>query len=110
MTLERYSDLLEQRDGYKEKKQDSLVKSDVELEKEARQKVMKIMERNFDRLKVKFTDEERFNMFVNTITDYMDPHSNYFPPVEKRSFDEQMSGRFFGYRRFPEGGRGQYKK
>ncbi len=26
----------------------------------------------------------------------MDPHTDYFPPVEKRSFDEDMSGRFFG--------------
>jgi carboxyl-terminal processing protease len=26
----------------------------------------------------------------------MDPHTTFFPPVEKRYFDEQMSGRFFG--------------
>jgi carboxyl-terminal processing protease len=26
----------------------------------------------------------------------MDPHTTFFPPIEKRSFDEQMSGRFFG--------------
>ena len=33
---------------------------------------------------------------VNTITETMDPHTTFFPPVEKRYFDEQMSGRFFG--------------
>ena len=26
----------------------------------------------------------------------MDPHTDYFPPVAKRSFDEDMSGRFYG--------------
>jgi carboxyl-terminal processing protease len=26
----------------------------------------------------------------------MDPHTTFFPPREKRSFDEQMSGRFYG--------------
>lgn len=95
LTLERYSDLLDQRETYKGK-QDSLVKSDAELEKQARDKVMKIMVRSFDRMKAKFNEDERFNMFVNTITLNMDPHSDYFPPVDKRYFDEQMSGRFYG--------------
>ena len=35
-------------------------------------------------------------MLVNTITTSMDPHTTFFPPVEKRYFNEQMSGRFFG--------------
>ena len=73
-----------------------LLKSDAELEKEARQKVSTIMERNFLRLNTKFKEEDRFNMLVNTITSTMDPHTTFFPPLEKRSFDEQMSGRFFG--------------
>jgi carboxyl-terminal processing protease len=42
------------------------------------------------------TDDDRFNIYVNTITETMDPHTTFFPPVEKRYFDEQMSGRFFG--------------
>ena len=54
------------------------------------------MERLYERLKVKMTDDDRFNMFVETIVQTMDPHTDYFPPVEKRYFDEQMSGRFFG--------------
>jgi carboxyl-terminal processing protease len=95
LTLERYNDLLEQREKNKGKK-DFVVKTDVELEKEARDKVSKIMDKSMERFRVKFTDDERFNTYINTITSYMDPHSDYFPPVEKRSFDEQMSGRFFG--------------
>jgi carboxyl-terminal processing protease len=95
MALERYADLVDQREKGKDKK-DFVVKTDAQLETEAREKVGKIMDKSFDRLKTRFTDEERFNSFVNSITSYMDPHSDYFPPVEKRSFDEQMSGRFFG--------------
>jgi carboxyl-terminal processing protease len=95
LTLERYADLLDARDQNKGT-EGFVVKTDAELEKEAREKVIKIMGRSFDRLNNKFTEEERFNMLVNTITTSMDPHTTFFPPVEKRYFNEQMSGRFFG--------------
>ncbi len=95
MALERYTDLLDQQEKNKDKK-DFVKKTEAQLELEAREKVSKIMDKTFDRLKVKFTDDERFNMFINTITSFQDPHSDYFPPIEKRSFDEQMSGTFFG--------------
>ena len=95
LALERYSELLDTREKNKEKK-DFVLKSDIELEKEAREKVGKTMDRNFERMKIRFTDDERFNLFINTITAYMDPHSDYFPPLEKRAFDEQMSGKFYG--------------
>lgn len=95
LALERYVDLLDSREqnkttaGY-------VVKTDAELEKDARNKVSAAMTRTFDRLKIKFNEEERFNMLVNTITSTMDPHTTFLPPLEKRSFDEQMSGRFYG--------------
>jgi carboxyl-terminal processing protease len=95
LTLERYVELLDIRD--KNKGKDSfVVKTDAELEKEARDKVMKIMDRTFDRYKFKFSDDDKFNLFVNTITTMMDPYTEFFPPVEKRYFDEQLSGRFSG--------------
>lgn len=93
MVLERYSELLEQRENIKAK--DS-IRTDAELEKDARNRVLKIMDRNFDRLKLKFTDDERFNAYVNAISESMDPYTTYFAPVEKRAFDEQMSGKFYG--------------
>ena len=43
-----------------------------------------------------FTPDEQFSSYVNTITNLMDPHTEYFPPIEKRGFDEVMSGRFYG--------------
>lgn len=95
MTLERYTDLLETKEKNKGK-EGFVVKSDQELEKDAREKVKKIMDRTFDRYRFKFSDDDKFNIFVNAITTTMDPHSEFFPPVDKRYFDEEMSGRFFG--------------
>lgn len=95
MTLERYVDLLETREKNKGK-EGFVVKSDTELEKEAREKVQKIMDRTFDRYRLKFSDDDKFNIFVNAITTTFDPHSEFFPPVDKRYFDEEMSGRFYG--------------
>lgn len=94
-TLERYNDLLEQQEKNKGKA-DFVAKTNESLEQEARGKVKKAMDKYFDRLKNKFDENERFAMLVNTITNQMDPHTDFFPPVEKRSFDERLSGRFFG--------------
>jgi len=93
-TLELYAEMLSQKD--KNKTDTSLQKPDSVLEKEARIKVLKGMDRFYDRIKVKFTEDERFNTYINVITNLMDPHTDYFPPVEKRAFDEMMSNRFYG--------------
>jgi len=95
LALERYADLLDIRDKNKGK-EGFVVKTDAVLEKEAREKVKKIIDRMFERFRFKFNDDDKFNVFVNAITNTMDPHTEFFPPVDKRYFDEEMSGRFFG--------------
>jgi len=95
MTLERYADLLEIREKNKGK-DGFVVKTDEALEKDAREKVKRIMDRLFERYRFKFSDDDKFNLFVNAITTTMDPHTEFFPPVDKRYFDEEMSGRFYG--------------
>jgi carboxyl-terminal processing protease len=95
MVLERYSEALDTR----EKNKDSAkfeVKTNEVLEQESRDRVRKIWDRNFDRIRRRFTLDDKFNLYVNTITETMDPHTQFFPPVERRAFDEAMSGRFFG--------------
>lgn len=93
--IERYADLLDQREKNKDQK-DFVVKKDAELEADARAKVLKIMNETFERIKNTYKEDDRFNTYINVITNLMDPHSDYFPPVEKRSFDERMSGEFYG--------------
>ncbi len=95
LTLERYADMLDNQESNKNTP-GYVVRTDAQIEKDARGKTLKVMDRLYERLKVKMTDDDRFNMFVETVVQTMDPHTDYFPPVEKRYFDEQMSGRFFG--------------
>ena len=71
-------------------------KSDADLEIEARASVKKTYTKRFSLLEKTFDKEKRFESFLNTITGLMDPHTDYFAPVEKRSFTEQMSGTFYG--------------
>ncbi|MBC6489853.1 tail-specific protease [Flavihumibacter stibioxidans] len=95
LALERYSDQLENQEKNRGKK-DFVAKTNQEIEKDARENVQKVINRMFERLKLKYNDDERFNQYVNTVTNTMDPHTTFFPPRDKRYFDEQMSGRFFG--------------
>ena len=95
LALKRYADKLGAREKNKHK-EGYVAKSDEELEKEAREAVSRIMDRTFDRYRFKSSDDDKFNIFMNAITTTFDPHSTFFPPVDKRYFDEEMSGRFFG--------------
>ena len=92
LVLERYVDLQDAR----AKSKDSVVKTDAELEAQARAAIYKIMDRNFTRLKTQETADAQFDGMVNCITNTMDPHTDFFPPVERRSFNELMSGHFYG--------------
>ncbi len=94
LALEKYTELLDQAKNGKDSSTAHATKE--QLEALARQKAMRSMDLYYSRLKVKANDNDRFNEFVETIVQCMDPHTDYFPPVEKRSFDEDMSGRFFG--------------
>src|SRR6476660_3266271 len=95
MTLDKFVDLQQQRE--KSTGKDTAVnKSDAQLEAMARKQILTALDRNYTRLKLVFTPDEQFSSYVNTITDLMDPHTEYFPPIEKRGFDEEMSGRFYG--------------
>ncbi|WP_232373325.1 carboxy terminal-processing peptidase [Pinibacter aurantiacus] len=98
MVLERYVDMQDTQEKNKANDKDKTVvlKSNEQLESDARDRVQKIMNKTFDRYKFKFSVDDQFNTYVNTITTSMDPHTSFFPPVDKRYFDEQMSGRFFG--------------
>jgi carboxyl-terminal processing protease len=94
-TLDRFVNLTEEREKNKSKEK-FVVKADSTLEREARASVKKEYLKRFERLEKTFDKEKRFELFLNTITGLMDPHTDYMAPVEKRSFTEQMSGTFYG--------------
>lgn len=70
-------------------------KTDAELEADARKSIQKNQDKLFSRLQ-KMDDNERFTLFVNSITGSEDPHTDFFPPDDKKDFDVQMSGSFVG--------------
>jgi len=93
--LSRFVDATEVQEKNKGREQ-VVTKSKEELEKEARERTLKAYDKMYDRFRNRFKDDDRFSILVNTIAENMDPHTTYFAPVEKRSFDENMSGEFFG--------------
>jgi carboxyl-terminal processing protease len=95
ITLGKFVDLQEEREKNKDKK-DFKVKADSTLEREARESTAKQIERYYSTKKSRESEDANFSTFVNAITETMDPHTTYFPPVDLRSFNESMSGRFFG--------------
>lgn len=109
MVLMRYSDMIDDREKNKNRKitaeTDSITAADIKkfvykadstLEREAREQVKKQLDRYFTTLKNHNTTDELFSSFVNAITGEMDPHTNYFAPVDSRGFNEMMSGKFYG--------------
>ncbi len=109
LVLVRYADMLDDREKNKNRKitatTDSATAADIKkfvykadstLEREARDQVRKQIDRYFTTLKNHNTTDELFSSFVNAITGEMDPHTNYFAPVDSRGFNEMMSGRFYG--------------
>ena len=95
MVLGKYVDMQDEREKNKDKK-DYVVKADSTLEREAREQTRKVIERYFSTKKTRESNDENFSTFINAITGTMDPHTTYFPPIDLRSFNESMSGRFFG--------------
>lgn len=70
-------------------------KSDVELEKDAREITKESIENYFEAM----SDLERkdwFSLYINSVVSQFDPHTNYFAPQDKDRFDISMSGKLEG--------------
>lgn len=84
-----------------EEKKDSTKKFDMssprfaELEKDAREKVGKTNADYFHRLK-NMDRYDRYYSYLNCIANLYDPHTEFFPPKDKKNFDIQMSGQLEG--------------
>lgn len=93
-TLTRLADKIKNQDELKEQPEGGL-KSVTELEAEARADVKEVFNDWFERLD-KIRRSDRFETYLNSITNVFDPHSDYFNPKEKEDFDINMSGRLEG--------------
>ena len=79
----------------KDKSTDGKPKTFEELEKITRESSLKSLDEYFGFMK-ELTRDDWFSMYINSITSRFDPHTNYFSPEKKSSFDQDMSGKFEG--------------
>jgi len=93
--LSKYIDLKKAEDAKVKDSVNYTAKSFAVLEKEARESIQNIQTRYFKRLK-KLNDNDRFSLFINSITATEDPHTDYLPPKDQKRFEEMMSGSFIG--------------
>ncbi len=70
-------------------------KSDEELKKAALTETTKQYNELFKRLK-KVKRMDRLSIYLTSIANVFDPHTEYFEPIEKQNFDIRMSGRLIG--------------
>lgn len=91
-TMTRLADKIEERTKGTAEYKD---KTDKELEEDARKSVRERFETYFNQLG-KVNREEKYADFLNTIANLFDPHTEYYEPVEKQSFDIKFSGRLEG--------------
>ncbi len=65
------------------------------LEVEARERTFKNYQDYYERLE-ELDDIDYFSTYLNSITAAFDPHTSYFPPRDKKNFDERLSGKLEG--------------
>ncbi|MCB2408402.1 carboxy terminal-processing peptidase [Hymenobacter lucidus] len=71
------------------------VRTPAEMEAEARKRVLKYFDEQFKDM-AQTDANERLAVYANTIANTYDPHTEYFAPRDKESFDVAMTGRFEG--------------
>lgn len=70
-------------------------KSFTELEKEARETTLKSLNEFFEFFE-EISREEWLSVYINTLLEQFDPHTNYLDPDVKQKFDESMTGSMEG--------------
>lgn len=95
-TMIQMAELIEMQDKAKEKKDNKTpAKSIAELEVEARKKVVKSGEDMFRRIS-QLDRDDSVSAFINAIANAYDPHTEFYPPKDKATFDIAMTGRLEG--------------
>lgn len=94
-TMARLYSLAEEQEEEAEKSDTVTIKDFAQLEVEAREKVLKRYDDWFHRME-QLNDDDRLNVYVNSLVNVFDPHTEYFPPRDKENFDIRFSGQLEG--------------
>ncbi|MEM6763992.1 MAG: carboxy terminal-processing peptidase [Bacteroidota bacterium] len=90
-TLARYATLQKKQEDKEEAEQ----LSPEEMEKKAREKVLKSYQDRFHTMG-KYNLKDYRNTYINSLVSLYDPHTSYFPPRDKADFDIQFAGELEG--------------
>ena len=94
-TLVRLTDAIDTQNDELEKNPEFEVKSFDDMEKEAREAVLKTFDGWNERL-MELDRNDWFSVYLNVLTAQFDPHTTYFAPRDKKRFDQDMSGQLEG--------------
>ncbi len=95
-TLTNYDDIYTQEKQAKEKDPSYVMKTEKEIEKEAREAMLKSLDIYFNDNIDDLKREDYFAVYVNAIVEEFDPHTYYLAPRSKEVFDQRMSGKLEG--------------
>lgn len=94
-TISNYYDLIEEEKQKKENEEDFTPLTIEEIEKKSRENTKSSLDEFYT-----FNDDlerkDYFAIFLNTIVEEFDPHTNYFAPPDRDRFDLRMSGKLEG--------------
>ncbi|RLD62408.1 MAG: tail-specific protease [Bacteroidetes bacterium] len=94
-TVGRVTNMFDEQEKAAEKSDTVTIKNFTEIEKEARGKLLKRYDDWFHRIE-QLEPDDRLNIYINSIVNVFDPHSQYFPPKDKENFDIRFSGQLEG--------------
>ena len=94
-TISNYYDLYQEDQKKLETEEGFKVRSVKEIEEKSRNSTLTSLDEYFE-----FTDDlerkDYFAIYLNTIVEQFDPHTNYFAPPDRDRFDLRMSGKLEG--------------
>ena len=94
-TISAYYDAIDEDKGKQESEEGYKAMSETELEAKARKTTKTSLKEYFD-----FTEDlerkDYFAVFLTTVVEEFDPHTNYFAPPDRDRFDLRMSGKLEG--------------
>ena len=90
-----YDQLEEQQKRQEDQDSTLVIKTLAEIEEESRKKELELHEEWFSELE-EMREDDWIAIYLNAITGYYDPHTEYFPPEQKEAFEVEMTGQFEG--------------
>ena len=94
-SIETYNNLLDEQEKELEDNPSYKIKSNIEIELEARESTLRTLNEMYDFYE-DITRSDWFSFYINSFVEQYDPHTIYYSPDAKDRFDVDMSGNYAG--------------